>query len=162
MVRPMSTGSRLTAASSFRASRPPKRSRRRWSGVRRSKRNGSKTICSKSSMSGNSRLEHFHPVGHVQPPNDQSVEGHAALFLPHPVPWRNPEQRRVGLDFPDVVSAHDQALRAARDLDSAFLARGKDPEDCTVEVENTSGELVVSLSFAAIFNGQAKAVDRHS
>jgi hypothetical protein len=67
-----------------------------------------------------------------------------------------------GLDFPDVVSAHNQALRAARDLDSAFLARGKDPKDCTVEVENTSGELVVSLSFAAIFNGQAKAVDRHS
>ena len=58
-----------------------------------------------------------------------------------------------GLDFPDVVSAHNQALRAARDLDSAFLARGKDPKDCTVEVENTSGELVVSLSFAAIFNG---------
>jgi hypothetical protein len=67
-----------------------------------------------------------------------------------------------GLDFPDVVSAHNQALRAARDLDGVFAARGKDPNDCTVEVENASGELVVSLSFAAIFNEQAKAVDPHS
>ena len=63
-----------------------------------------------------------------------------------------------GLDFPDVVSAHNQALRAARDLDGAFAARGKDPKDCTIEVENASGELVFSLSFAAIFNGQATAV----
>jgi hypothetical protein len=67
-----------------------------------------------------------------------------------------------GLDFPDVVSAHNQALCAARALDGAFAARGKDPKDYTIEVENASGELVVSLSFAAIFNGQAKAVDPHS
>lgn len=63
------------------------------------------------------------------------------------------------LDFPDVVSAHNEALRAARGLVGAFAARGKDPKDCTVEVENDAGELVASLSFAAIFNGQAKAVD---
>jgi hypothetical protein len=67
-----------------------------------------------------------------------------------------------GLDFPDVVSAHNQALHAAQGLDSAVAARGKDPKDCTVEVENAAGELVFSLSVAAIFNGQAKAVDPYS
>ena len=68
----------------------------------------------------------------------------------------------LGLDFPNVVSAHNQALRAAQDLDRVFAAKGRNPDDCTIEVENVSGELVFSLSFAAIFNGQAEAIDPHS
>lgn len=65
----------------------------------------------------------------------------------------------AGLDFPDMVTAHDEALRAARDLDQAFIARGRDPRDCTIEVESAEGELVFSLSFAAIFNGHAAPLD---
>ena len=68
----------------------------------------------------------------------------------------------AGLDFPDVVTAHNQVLRAAQDLHGAFVVRGRSPHDCTIEVENASGELVISLPFAAIFNGQAKAVGPHS
>jgi hypothetical protein len=68
----------------------------------------------------------------------------------------------LGLDFPNVVSAHNEALRAGRNLDGAFAAQSRDPKDCTIEIEDASGELVFSLSFAAIFNGQAKALDPHS
>jgi hypothetical protein len=64
-----------------------------------------------------------------------------------------------GLDFPDAVSAHDEILRAVRNLDVAFAVRGKDPRDCTIEVENASGELAVGLSLAAIFSGQAKEIN---
>ena len=63
----------------------------------------------------------------------------------------------LGLDFPDVVSAHNAALRADQNLEVVFVARGRNPHDCTIKVENASGELVLSLAFAAIFNGQAKA-----
>ena len=65
-----------------------------------------------------------------------------------------------GLDFPDAVTAHDEAVRAARDLDGAFVVRGRNPRDCTIEVENAADELVFSVSFAAIFNGHAKPFDQ--
>lgn len=68
----------------------------------------------------------------------------------------------LGLDFPDVVTAHNEALRAARDLDGVFVDQGRNPDDCTIEVENAAGELVFSASFAAIFNGQAKPFDPRS
>lgn len=67
-----------------------------------------------------------------------------------------------GLDFPDVVTAHNEALRAARDLHGVFVPRDRNPHDCAIEVETAAGELVFSVSFAAIFNGQAKPFAPHS
>ncbi|MBD2748853.1 hypothetical protein IC232_19375 [Microvirga sp. BT688] len=62
----------------------------------------------------------------------------------------------LGLDFPDVVTAHNEALGAARGLNGVFVTWGRNPHDCTLEVENAAGELVFNVSFAAIFNGDAK------
>lgn len=67
----------------------------------------------------------------------------------------------LGLDFPDAVTAHNEAVRAARGLDGVFVTRGRNPHDCTIEVEDDTGELVFSVSFAGIFNGHAKPFDRH-
>jgi hypothetical protein len=65
----------------------------------------------------------------------------------------------LGLHFSDVVIAYNAALHATRDLDYDFVGRGRNPHDCIMEVECVSGKLVLSLSFPAIFNEQAKAVD---
>lgn len=67
----------------------------------------------------------------------------------------------LGLDFPDAVTAHNDAVRAARDLDGAFVTWGRNPHDCTMEVENAAGELVLSVSFGAIFKGHVKPFDPH-
>lgn len=67
----------------------------------------------------------------------------------------------MGLDFTDAVTAHNEAVRAARGLDGAFVTRGRNPHDCAIEVEDDTGELVFSVSFAAIFNGHAKPFDPH-
>jgi hypothetical protein len=58
----------------------------------------------------------------------------------------------LGLDFPDVETAYDEVLRAAQDLDGVFIARGQDPRDYAIQVENASGELVVYLSFSEVFD----------
>ena len=63
----------------------------------------------------------------------------------------------LGLDFPDVETACAEAFRAARDLEGVFAVRGQDPRDYTVEVVNTSGELVFNLPFSEIFDRQAGA-----
>lgn len=65
----------------------------------------------------------------------------------------------LGLDFPDVVTAHNEAVRAARDLDGVFVTWGRTPHDCIMEVENAAGELVFSVWFAAIFSGHAAPFD---
>ncbi len=64
----------------------------------------------------------------------------------------------LGLEFPDVLTAHNKALSAARDLDGVFVTWSRNPHDCTIEVEDAAGELVFSISFGAIFNGNARPV----
>jgi hypothetical protein len=56
-----------------------------------------------------------------------------------------------GLDFPDVETARSQTLRAAHDLIDVFAARGEDPRDHAVEIENEAGEVVWHLPFSEIF-----------
>ena len=56
-----------------------------------------------------------------------------------------------GIDLPDAETACAEALRAAQDLEGLFTARGQDPRDYAVQIENASGELVVYLSFHKIF-----------
>jgi hypothetical protein len=58
----------------------------------------------------------------------------------------------LGLDFPDVETAHAEAIRAAKDLRDEFTARGQDPRDYAVEVENVSGELVFRLPFSKLLD----------
>ena len=56
-----------------------------------------------------------------------------------------------GLDFPDVETARSQTLRAAQGLIDVFAARGQDPRDHAVEIENEAGEAVWHLPFSEIF-----------
>ena len=63
----------------------------------------------------------------------------------------------LGLDFPDVETARGKALRAAQDLESVFAARGQDPRDYALQVENALGELVFYLPFSEIFDDCAVA-----
>jgi hypothetical protein len=56
-----------------------------------------------------------------------------------------------GLDFPDVETARRRTLRAAQGLIDVFAARGQDPRDHTVEIENETGEVVLRMPFSEIF-----------
>ena len=56
-----------------------------------------------------------------------------------------------GLDYPDVETARSAAARAAQDLEGIFAARGQDPRDYAIEVENDTGEVVFRLPFSEIF-----------
>jgi hypothetical protein len=40
----------------------------------------------------------------------------------------------LGLDFPSVETASSEALRAARDLEGVFTARGQDPREFAPEL----------------------------
>jgi hypothetical protein len=55
-----------------------------------------------------------------------------------------------GLDYPDVETARRAVARAAQDLEGTFAARGQDPRDYAVEVENDTGEVVFRLPFSEI------------
>ena len=53
-----------------------------------------------------------------------------------------------GLDYPDVESAWSAVVRAAQDLKHVFAARGQDPRDYAIEVEDETGEVVFRLPFS--------------
>ncbi len=57
-----------------------------------------------------------------------------------------------GLDFPNVETAHAEAIRAAKDVRDEFVARGQNPRDYAIEVEDVSGELVFRLPFSELFD----------
>ena len=56
----------------------------------------------------------------------------------------------LGLDYPDVETAWRAVARAAQDLRHVFAARGHDPRDYAIEVENDTGEVVFRLPFSEI------------
>jgi hypothetical protein len=58
----------------------------------------------------------------------------------------------LGLDFPSVETACSEALRAAQGLKGAFAARGEDPRDHAIEIENEAGEVVLHLPFSEVFD----------
>jgi hypothetical protein len=58
----------------------------------------------------------------------------------------------LGLEFPCVETACSEALRAAQGLKGAFAARGEDPQDHAIEIENEAGEVVLYLPFSEIFD----------
>ena len=58
----------------------------------------------------------------------------------------------LGLDFPSAETAATEALCKAQGLKTVFEARGEDPRDHALEIENEDGEVVVFLSFADIFD----------
>ncbi|MPR11064.1 DUF6894 family protein [Microvirga tunisiensis] len=68
----------------------------------------------------------------------------------------------LGLDFPSVETACSEALRAAQGLKGAFAARGEDPRDHAIEIENEAGEVVLHLSFSEIFDDSVGVVIPHS
>ena len=53
-----------------------------------------------------------------------------------------------GLDYPDVETACRAVVQGARDLTHMFAARGHDPQDYAIEVENDTGEVVFRLPFS--------------
>ena len=53
-----------------------------------------------------------------------------------------------GLDYPDVGSAWSAVVRAAQDLKQVFAARGHDPRDYAIEVEDDTGEVVFRPPFS--------------
>ena len=60
--------------------------------------------------------------------------------------WSNGHGRsydELGLNFPSTEAACREALRAAQDLISVFAARGQDPRDHAIEIENEAGEVVL-------------------
>jgi hypothetical protein len=60
----------------------------------------------------------------------------------------------LGLDFPSVETAYSEALRAARDLEEVFAARGQDPRDHAIKVTDEAGQIVLYLLFSEIFDGR--------
>jgi hypothetical protein len=60
----------------------------------------------------------------------------------------------LGLDYPDVKAACREAVRAAQGLEEMFADRGEDPQDFALEIEDASGEIVATLQFSEIFDGQ--------
>src|SRR3954452_10848537 len=58
----------------------------------------------------------------------------------------------LGLSFPDVETAADEALRQAQGLKRVFKARGEDPRDHAIEIESEEGDIVLILSFADVFD----------
>ena len=64
----------------------------------------------------------------------------------------NRSRDELGLAFPDVETARAEAVRAAKDLRDEFFARGQDPRDYAIEVENVSGKLAFRLPFSELFD----------
>ena len=64
----------------------------------------------------------------------------------------------LGLDFSSVETACTEALHAAQDLKRVFAARGEDPRDHALEVENETGNVVLHLPFSEIFVDRSRAV----
>jgi hypothetical protein len=64
--------------------------------------------------------------------------------------------------WPPPVSACSEALRAAQGLKGAFAARGEDPQDHAIEIENEAGEVVLHLPFSVIFDGSIDTVVPHA
>jgi hypothetical protein len=58
----------------------------------------------------------------------------------------------LGIDFPSVETACSEALRVAQDFKGVFAARGQDPRDHAIEIENEAGEIVLHLTFSEIFD----------
>jgi hypothetical protein len=54
----------------------------------------------------------------------------------------------LGLDYPDVETAWRAVARAAQNLKHVFAARGHDPRDYAIEVEDDTGEIVFRLPFS--------------
>jgi hypothetical protein len=54
----------------------------------------------------------------------------------------------LGLDYPDVETAWRAVARAAQNLKHVFAARGHDPRDYAIEVEDDTGEVVFRLPFS--------------
>ncbi|ANY84143.1 hypothetical protein BB934_38510 (plasmid) [Microvirga ossetica] len=53
-----------------------------------------------------------------------------------------------GLDYPDVETAWRAVAWAAQDLKHVFAARGHDPRDYAIEVEDDTGKIVFRLPFS--------------
>jgi hypothetical protein len=64
----------------------------------------------------------------------------------------------LGLDFSSVETACREALRAAQGLKGTFAARGEDPQDHAIEIENEAGEVVLHLPFSEVFGDSVGAV----
>ena len=54
----------------------------------------------------------------------------------------------LGLDFPDMASAHRETFLAARDVGAAFEACGRYSHEFTIKVVNAADELVFRLRFS--------------
>jgi hypothetical protein len=65
---------------------------------------------------------------------------------------QNRSRDELGLDFPNAETARAKAVWAAKDLREEFAARGQDPRDYVIEVENASGELVFRLPFSQLLD----------
>ena len=57
----------------------------------------------------------------------------------------------LGLDFPDVETVVLMTLYVARNMQTAFAARGRNPQDYIIEVVNAADELVFEVPFSTIF-----------
>ena len=60
----------------------------------------------------------------------------------------------LGLDYPDVETAYLEVFRAAQEVKCEFAARGLNPQDYAVEVENASGEVAFELPFSEVYGRQ--------
>jgi Domain of unknown function (DUF6894) len=58
----------------------------------------------------------------------------------------------LGLCFTNVEAASTEAMRKAQGLKSVFDARGEDPREHAIEIENEAGGVVFVMSFADIFD----------
>jgi hypothetical protein len=66
----------------------------------------------------------------------------------------------LGLDFPDVETAYRETFCAARDIRAVFTARGRQPRDYTIEVENAANELVFRLPFSEALDHRVPRLTR--
>jgi hypothetical protein len=60
----------------------------------------------------------------------------------------------LGLDYPDVETAHLEVFRAAREIRRELASQGRDPQGYAVEVVSASGKLVFALPFSEIDDQQ--------
>jgi hypothetical protein len=51
-----------------------------------------------------------------------------------------------------------EAWRNAQGLETVFQARGEDPQDHSIVIENEAGEVVFIMSFADIFDGSGRSI----
>lgn len=64
----------------------------------------------------------------------------------------------LGLCYPSAKAACTEAWRNAQGLETVFQARGEDPRDHAIVIENDAGEVVLLMSFADIFDGSESSV----